>query len=184
MSTVAIKTSAELLHERRREPDPCADRLILALPWVAKKANIGTLIRTADAVGACIAVARTPVVRKAMARGNTIGTDKVCTHWLTTTAPWEDGGGALSWLWNARCAGYRVVAIEAAHGAVPLTDLRPSAQRTIVVLGHEVQGIPDVVLRVANVVAEIPMRGVGNSLNVAVAGSLAAYQLTDFGGVA
>ena len=53
----------------------------------------------------------------------------------------------------------------------------PARQRTILLLGHERHGIPDEVLATADVCVEIPMRGVGHSLDVAVAGSLVAYRL-------
>ena len=48
-------------------------------------------------------------------------------------------------------------------------------------LGHEGRGIPQEVLASADMCVEIPMRGVGQSLNVAVAGSLVAYRLAGLG---
>jgi tRNA (guanosine-2'-O-)-methyltransferase len=47
----------------------------------------------------------------------------------------------------------------------------------VLLLGHEHQGIPDEVLASVVECVEIPMVGVGASLNVAVAGSLVAYRL-------
>ena len=44
-------------------------------------------------------------------------------------------------------------------------------------LGHEGRGIPPDVLECVDTCMEIPMRGVGHSLNVSVAGSLVAYRL-------
>jgi tRNA C32,U32 (ribose-2'-O)-methylase TrmJ len=57
------------------------------------------------------------------------------------------------------------------------TLLRTTQERTIVLLGHEGRGIPPDVLECVDTCVEIPMRGVGHSLNVAVAGSLVAYRL-------
>ncbi|MCW2546752.1 MAG: hypothetical protein JWN96_1212 [Mycobacterium sp.] len=45
------------------------------------------------------------------------------------------------------------------------------------VLGHEQSGIPADALSALDVTVEIPMVGVGMSLNVAVAGSLVLYRL-------
>ena len=45
------------------------------------------------------------------------------------------------------------------------------------VLGHEQHGIPPDALDLLDAVVEIPMVGMGASLNVAVAGSLVLYRL-------
>ncbi|HEY3480034.1 MAG TPA: TrmH family RNA methyltransferase [Streptomyces sp.] len=44
-------------------------------------------------------------------------------------------------------------------------------------LGHEQTGIPPEALDLLDTVVEIPMVGIGASLNVAVAGSLVLYKL-------
>jgi tRNA (guanosine-2'-O-)-methyltransferase len=69
------------------------------------------------------------------------------------------------------------VAVELAEGSIALLHLEPTRERTIVLLGHERHGIPPDVIQCV----EIPMRGVGHSLNVAVAGSLVAYRLAGLG---
>lgn len=43
--------------------------------WVAFQANLGTLLRTCNAVGACIAVPDTAHYRTALARGDTLGAE-------------------------------------------------------------------------------------------------------------
>lgn len=53
-------------------------------------------------------------------------------------------------------------------------------ERTIVVLGHEHNGIPDEAMELVDVAVEIPMIGTGASLDVAVAGSLVLYRLAGF----
>jgi tRNA (guanosine-2'-O-)-methyltransferase len=42
--------------------------------------NLGTLLRTCDAVGACLAVPRLPWVPEALARGNALRRP-ACVHW-------------------------------------------------------------------------------------------------------
>jgi tRNA (guanosine-2'-O-)-methyltransferase len=57
----------------RRSGDPSSDaRGICAPLWPMHGANLGTLLRTCDAVGACLAVPRLPWVPEALARGNTL----------------------------------------------------------------------------------------------------------------
>ncbi len=136
--------------------------------WVAYGANLGTLLRTCDAVGACMAVPRTPHYRDALAVGNTL-TGRSCVHWV---AP-----GKREWLEAQRATGTRVVAVELGEGATSLSRLEPARTRTVVLLGHEHHGVPEEVWDLIDEVVEIPMVGRGASLNVAVAGSLVLYKL-------
>jgi tRNA (guanosine-2'-O-)-methyltransferase len=139
--------------------------------WPLHGANLGTLLRTCDAVGACMAVPRLPWTAEALARGNTLRRS-ACVHWA--------GRDACRWLRNQRSAGYRVIGVELAEEAIRLADLSAARQRTIVVLGHEQAGIPAEALDLLDAVVEIPMIGNGASLNVAVAGSLVLYRLAGF----
>jgi len=65
-------------------------------------------------------------------------------------------------------------------GSIRLADLTAARERTVIVLGHEHDGIPDDAMELIDVVVEIPMIGTGASLNVAVAGSLVLYRLAGF----
>ena len=138
--------------------------------WVAFQANLGTLLRTCDAVGACMAVPDTPHYRGALLRGYTLRSDRrPCIHWVR--------GGKDRWIEHQRAAGWRIVAVELAEGAVALPRLEPARGRTVVLLGHEWHGVPDANVEAADECVEIPMAGSGASLNVAVAGSLVLYRL-------
>ena len=55
--------------------------------------------------------------------------------------------------------------------------LEPARERTLVLLGHEWHGVPEEKVELADTCVEIPMVGLGASLNVAVAGSLVLYRL-------
>jgi tRNA G18 (ribose-2'-O)-methylase SpoU len=146
----------------------CWDHLLIAPLWVAYDVNLGTLLRTCDALGACMAVPDTPHYHRALARGDTL-VRCPCIHWVGPTQ--------AAWVRGEQATGTRIVAVELADDAVPLTRLEPTPGRTILLLGHERHGIPPDVLHEADMRVEIPMRGVGHSLNVAVAGSLVAYRL-------
>ena len=51
------------------------------------------------------------------------------------------------------------------------------ARKAVLILGNEVRGLPGSILKRADAVLEIPMRGSKESLNVAVAFGIAAYSL-------
>src|SRR3954452_10091983 len=99
----------DLRRQRRTTPHRCWDHLIVAPLWVAYDANLGTLLRTCDAIGACLAVPRTPHYRDALRVGDTLQGRRPCIHWV---APTKEG------CLNAqRENGKRIVAVELAEGA-------------------------------------------------------------------
>jgi tRNA (guanosine-2'-O-)-methyltransferase len=162
-------TPTDLRRVRRRSSHGCWQHLVVAPLWVAYDANLGTLLRSCDAVGACLAVPATAHYRAALARGDTLGRRRPCVHWVR---PDKD-----TWLEQQRADGWRLVAVELAEGATPLPRLPPATRPTVVLLGHEHQGVPDDVVESADECVEIPMVGRGASLNVAVSGSLVLYRL-------
>jgi tRNA (guanosine-2'-O-)-methyltransferase len=164
---VRVKSRKELRGQRRSRAHSCWDHLIAAPLWPMHGANLGTLLRTCDAVGACLAVPRYPWVPEALDRGNTLRRP-VCVHYT---------GDQITWLRAQRAAGSAIVGAELADEAVRLADLPPARRRSVLVLGHEREGIPPDALGLLDVAVEIPMVGHGASLNVAVAGSLVLYRL-------
>lgn len=165
----SVKKTSDFLRTQRlrsRDRDRCGELLVACL-WPKHGENLGSLVRTADALQACIAAPRSarPDVRK----GLTIGEHQACIHWVNDP---------YYWLSDMNAQGNRIVAVELAHNAVPIYELEPrDYEPTIVVVGNETIGIPEWALALAHDVIEIPMYGVGNSLNVAVAGSLALYKV-------
>ncbi len=165
--SIRLRTPRELRAGRRRRQHPCWDHLIAAPLWPLHGVNLGTLLRTCDAVGACLAVPRFPWVPPALERGNTLRRPS-CVHWT---------GNPLGWLAKQRAGGAHVLGVELAEDALRLADLPAARRRTVAVLGHEQTGIPPEALDLLDDVVEIPMVGTGASLNMAVAGSLVLYKL-------
>lgn len=156
------------LRARRARVHGCWNHLIAAALWPLHGSNLGTLLRTCDAVGACLAVPRRPWVVEAVARGNTLRRPS-CVHWISHDP--------LTWLGRQRDGVTQVVGVELTETSVRLGDLPAARTRTVAVLGHESTGIPAEAGPLLDVTVEIPMVGTGASLNVAVAGSLVLYRL-------
>ena len=138
---------------RRDEVRP----LGLALWHVADPGNVGTLIRTADAFGAFIALSdgcADPTSSKAL-RASAGAIFRV---------PLADFDEAHA---------PRVALV--AHAGQPLcvVDL---PERVTCVLGAEREGVPADVLERCDAVTSIPMAGNSDSLNVAVAGAIALWE--------
>jgi tRNA (guanosine-2'-O-)-methyltransferase len=168
MSGAWVRTRSELRAQRRSRPHRCWDHLLAAALWPKYDVNLGTLLRTCDAVGACLVVPRRPWIDQALARGNTLRRPS-CVHRIRDP---------LDWLVAQRDRGSAVVGVELADDAVRLGDLPAARRRTVMVLGHESDGIPEEALPLLDIIVEIPMVGTGLSLNVAVAGSLVLYRLS------
>jgi TrmH family RNA methyltransferase len=137
----------------------------LALWHVADPGNVGTLIRTADAFGAAI------------------GLSAGCAD-PTGPKALRASAGAI---FRVPLGGFddpvgRRVALVA-HAGRPLAALEP-AERTVFVLGAEREGLPDEVVAACDAVASIPIAQNAESLNVAVAGALALYELSRLPGAA
>jgi tRNA (guanosine-2'-O-)-methyltransferase len=153
---------------RRRSPHRCSNHLIVAPLWVAYEANLGTLLRSCDAVGACLAVPSTAHYRRSLDRGDTLRI-RPHIHWISASK--------RRWILDEKTRGAEILAVELAEDAIPLALLLPAQMPTVVLLGHEHNGVPEEVWGLIDRVVQIPMVGVGSSLNVAVAGSLVLYRL-------
>ena len=168
MTPGAKSRPPDLRRQRRRRQHSCWDHLVVAPLWVAYEANLGTLLRTCDAVGACMAVPDSAHYRRALNRGDTL-VRRPHLHWVTSSR--------AAWIRRQRALGSVILAVELADDAVSLARLEPARTRTVVLLGHEHDGVPEDVWHLLDQVVEIPMVGKGASLNVAVAGSLVLYRL-------
>ncbi|NNH72444.1 TrmH family RNA methyltransferase [Nocardia uniformis] len=168
MTAARVRTRPELRTQRRQRSHGCWNHLIAAPLWPKHGVNLGTLLRTCDAVGACLAVPRRPWVPEALDRGNTLR-HRQCVHWVD--------GRVDRWLTRQREGGSAVVGVELTDESIRLADLPVARKRTVMVLGHESTGIPPEGLELLDMAVEIPMVGTGHSLNVAVAGSLVLYKL-------
>jgi TrmH family RNA methyltransferase len=129
----------------------------LALWRLADPGNLGTLIRTADAFGAAVALSdgcADPTSPKALrASAGSI--------WRVPLGRYES---------NSLLQAKRVALV--AHGGEPLASL-DLAGRVVFLLGSEREGLPGEVERDQD--ARIPIEG-AESLNVAAAGAIALYE--------
>jgi RNA methyltransferase, TrmH family len=140
----------------RAEPRPAT----LALWQVADPGNLGTLIRAADAFGAAVALSAgcaDPTGPKALrASAGSI--------WRVPLLPFEPSNKL------SLGSGSRVALV--AHGGEAIGEVDLGGE-VVFLLGAEREGLPDELERDTD--ARIPIEG-AESLNVAVAGSIALYE--------
>lgn len=158
VSTLAHPPRVLAIYSRDALPRGTATRC-LALWHVADAGNVGTLLRSADAFGAsmalsagCADLTNPRVVRASMGAIFRVPT----ARFYDAPRPW--------------------VAL-AAHGGTPLDELA-LGEPVSFVLGAEREGLPDDVLQGCEEVATIRLAGDAESLNVAMAGTVALYAAT------
>ncbi len=74
-------------------------------------------------------------------------------------------------------AGFRVVALEQDENSIDIRDYKVP-DKTLLVLGEEVEGISQDLLSQVDDIIEIPMTGQKESFNVSVAAGIALFHLT------
>lgn len=71
--------------------------------------------------------------------------------------------------------GYQVIGLEQSKTSLPLQDIKTSRSKIALVVGNEVEGIKENVLKLCDLVAEIEMAGQKESFNVSAASAMALY---------
>lgn len=132
--------------------------------------NVGALFRNCDAFGVAklylIGYTGTPP-RPEIAK-TALGAER--------TVPWEHHRQTVRLLRKLKSDGVRIVALEQTRRSVPLPRFRPRFPLALVV-GNEVTGVSPAICRLADDIVAIPMRGVKESLNVAVAAGVGLHAL-------
>jgi len=161
-------TGLKRLHRDWRRQTP--GRLAVVLDDVHGPFNVGAIIRTAAAlrVDDVWLAGRTPEPDDAKVGKTSLGTQRYLTFHRAAT-----GATAAR---MASAAGYQVVAVELAAGAVALHDLA-LGDATCIVVGHEDRGCPPATLDACDAVAFVPLLGKVGSLNVATAAAIACYEV-------
>jgi TrmH family RNA methyltransferase len=144
----------------RRDDLPEGDRTVTVALWhVGDPGNVGTIVRTADAYDAAVALSDECA-------------DPTGPRAVRATA------GAIFRVplvaWDA-AAGTRAALV--AHGGTPIgeADLQPPLT---FLLGSEREGLPERLVASCNLAVSIPLPGAAESLNVAAAAAIALYELS------
>lgn len=144
--------------------------LIVCASLVEHPANLGALCRTVEAfrlealVIRDLAIAQTTAFRGLAASAH---------HWQPLQAcPIEQ---LPQWLTAIQHYGYTALALENSDRALPL-DQFTYPERSVLVLGQELTGIPTQVRAYCGQAVQIPQYGLVESLNVQTAAAIAIYE--------
>lgn len=151
----------ELANQRQESP------FVLLLDSLQDPQNLGTLLRTAEAVGVhgvVIPLARTAQVTPAVVNASSGASE----HLLISQANLSQ---AISIL---KAEGLWIVGLEGSSEASKPSEIRLDGPLGLVV-GSEGQGMRQLVRKSCDLLLQLPMRGKIESLNAAVAGSIALF---------
>jgi 23S rRNA (guanosine2251-2'-O)-methyltransferase len=139
--------------------------------------NVGSMFRTADATGIgklfLTGITGSPP-RREIAKTSLGAEGHVA---------WKYFGHALEILPALKAEGIVVVALEKCASSMPILEIAETIEphrKIALVLGNEVTGVSPETLAACDLIAELPMCGMKESLNVAVAFGVAAYALAFF----
>lgn len=151
---------------------------IVILHNIRSVENVGAMFRTADAAGInkiyLTGYTPCPLDRFGRKRGDLAKSALGAEEFMK----WEQKKNIFSLLEKLKKEKYFLIAIEQAENSVDYKTLRlRSGQRNVFIVGAEVEGIPKKILKKCDIIAEIPMRGKKESLNVSVALGIALFRI-------
>jgi tRNA G18 (ribose-2'-O)-methylase SpoU len=151
--------------------------LSLLLDNVVAAGNVGAIFRVADAVG----IDRLYLTGFTPSPGLSIKADKVLekvSRGHIRRIPYETHRDPLQLVRNLRKHGVNITALEHSDRSISYKKAEYGTPMCLI-LGCEEKGIQDSLLAEADQHIYLPMAGVGQSLNVAVAAAAALYEISN-----
>lgn len=153
---------------KETEKIPC----IVVLDNVRSLNNIGSVFRTCDAflveeIYLC-GITATPPHRDI--HKTALG--------ATETVKWQYFDETQAAVLNLKSQGYRIIAVEQVDESINLNDLEIDRnQKTALVFGHEINGVDENVVKIADACVEIPQHGTKHSLNISVCAGIVIWEV-------
>ena len=133
--------------------------------------NVGSMFRTSD--GAFIRrlylCGYTPAPPRSEIAKTSLG--------ATESVPWAHYPDPLQAVAHARAEGMKICVLEHTTESVPVFSLTRDVFPLCLVVGNELTGVSRSVIKAADLAVDIPMYGVKQSLNAAVAYGVALFEL-------
>jgi 23S rRNA (guanosine2251-2'-O)-methyltransferase len=165
-----------LLYHTNMMSAPKRKEVYLILHNIRSVYNVGSAFRTADAAGVTklyltgytpIPVDRFGKERRDLAKV-ALGAEK--------TLEWQYVRSLTALLKKLKKDGIYLIAVEQNEASIDYKRVKPCYPCAIIV-GNEVEGVPQKIVEQSDVVAEIPMRGTKESLNVSVALGVVLFRI-------
>ena len=140
--------------------------------------NVGSIFRTCNAVGIekiyLCGTTPTPLDKKGMKRKDFA---KVALGAEDTVA-WEYSENASECVNKLKEEGYYIISLEQDKNSTDYKDISIKGKENVTfVIGNEVDGIAHDIIKLSDAIAEIPMIGTKESLNVTIAFGIVVYRI-------
>ena len=149
---------------------------ILILHNIRSVENVGAMFRTADAAGInkiyLTGYTPTPLDRFGRKRGDLAKSALGAEEFVS----WEQKKMILPLLAKLKKEKFLIIGIEQDKKSIDYKKVK-LGEKNVFIAGAEVIGIPKNVLEKCDIIAEIPMRGKKESLNVSVALGIALFRI-------
>jgi tRNA G18 (ribose-2'-O)-methylase SpoU len=159
-----LRPSLDEIHERPRLP------VTLVVDNVRSLYNVGSLFRSCD--GAFIEkmylCGFTPYPPRKEISKTALG--------ATESVPWQYAWDIGEVLRHLRDQNTRIAALEHTDRSISCFDLGTELFPLAIVIGNEITGLSKTALELCDLALEIPMYGIKQSLNVAVAAGIALFE--------
>ncbi len=154
--------------------------IILIIHDIRSAHNVGSMFRTADGAGVSeiILSGYSPLPPKvdALYLSDAEKAFRKTALGAENSLPWKQVRSLARLINRLKKDHYEIVALEQAERSTDYQEYHPKGHVALIV-GNEVGGVDQKVLKQCDRIIEIPMRGKKNSLNVSVAAGVALYQI-------
>ncbi len=146
--------------------------IVLVLDNVRSMSNVGSMFRTADAFRIqhlyLCGITATPPHRE-IYKTALGATESMAWTYTTTTK---------EAVLNLRTQGYKIIAVEQAHGSVYLNNFEVEANAQYAfVMGNEVDGVSTEIMELVDACVEIPQFGSKHSFNVSISAGIVLWHV-------
>jgi 23S rRNA (guanosine2251-2'-O)-methyltransferase len=149
---------------------------VLILNDIRSVENVGAIFRTCDALGInkiyLTGHTPSPVDRFGRKRNDLAKSALGAEEYV----PWEEREDVFLLIDELKNKGYFLIGIEQNEKSVDYKEVKIK-EKNVFILGAEVTGIPKDILEKCDVIAEIPMKGKKESLNVSVSFGVALFRI-------
>ena len=149
---------------------------ILVLPDIRSALNVGAIFRTADAVGISKIYLTGYTPRPTDKFGRIQKDIAKSALGAETWIPWKYKEKIIPLINKLKKDGYTIVALEQDKRSVDYKKIKIT-EKVVIIIGREVEGVDKKILAKCDIIAEIPMRGKKESLNVSVATGIALFRI-------
>jgi len=148
--------------------------IYLVLDRVIDTYNIGSIFRLADAIAAekIYICGDTEFPPSSRIHKAAVGTEE----WV----PWEHKRSTVQTIELLKKKGIQIVAVEQSPESIPYSILSTKIKFPVaIVVGNETKGVGKTVLKMADIIVELPMFGINKSFNVWGSAAVVAYKIVE-----